>query len=81
MQQPQVPQVLIAIRKLDGVWESAILVQGNLDRTLTGGSLPDLITRALAQFTEPEMPNDTRLMLTFNMSLPQVEEAPSVLRP
>ncbi len=78
MEQQQVPQVLIAYRKLDGVWESAILVQGNLDRTLTGGELPDLIQRGLAQFTEAELPENTRLMITLNMSIPQA--AASVVR-
>lgn len=77
-----VPQVLIAIRRVEGVWECAVLTQGNLDRTLTGGELPDLIARALAPFMDPSFPDDTRVMLTYNISIPGLpQEEPRVVRP
>ena len=69
-QVPQVPQVLMAIRKLDGQWECAVLTQGNLERTLTGGNLSDLISRGLAPFSSLDFPDYTRVMLTYNIAIP-----------
>lgn len=76
-----VPQILIAFRLREG-WECAVLTQGNLDRTLTGDSLPALVAKALDEFVNVDFPKDTRAMLTFNLSIPAAPaEEPRVVRP
>ena len=81
MQQPAVPQVLIAFRRLKGVWECAVMANGNLDRTLTGGDFPDLIARALAEYAEIEFPDDTRAMIQFNLAIPAPPVEVPLVRP
>lgn len=59
-----------------------MLTQGNLDRTLTDDNLPRLLATALAEYVDADFPDDTRAMLTYNISLPAMpEEEPRVVQP
>lgn len=65
-----IPQVVVAARKIEGKWESVLLIKGEFERTFTGDDVSDLLKRALAPFTSIEYPDDTRVQVTLNMSIP-----------
>jgi len=71
--QQQVPQVVVAARKIDGEFQAVLLVKGEFERTFSGEDLDTVLRNALGAFTSPVYPNDTRVQITFNMSIPNVQ--------
>jgi hypothetical protein len=50
-----------------------LLVKGEFERTFSGEDLDTVLRNALGAFTSPAYPNDTRVQITFNMSIPNVQ--------
>jgi hypothetical protein len=65
-----VPQILLTGKKIEGVWESVLLVRGEFEKTVTGGELQDLIARALADYLTLTYPDSTRFQVSMQLSVP-----------
>lgn len=72
---PPMPQVVLAVRRIEGKWQSALLVRGEFDRTFAGDSLPEVVNSALAGFMDADFPNDTRVQVMLNMHIPEQPES------
>lgn len=67
---PIVPQILLTGKKIEGVWESVLLVRGEFEKTVTGGELQDLMARALADYLNLAYPDNTRFQISMQLSVP-----------
>lgn len=65
------PQVLIAGRNVSGNWETVLLINGQFDRTFSGTSLSDVLSRAMTAFTSVTYPDDTRIQVSLSVSDPE----------
>lgn len=65
------PQVLIAGRNVSGNWETVLLINGQFDRTFSGTSLSDVLSRAMTAFTSVTYPDDTRIQVSLSISDPE----------
>lgn len=69
-----VPQILLTGKKIEGVWESVLLVRGEFEKTVTGGELQDLIVRALGDYLSLGYTDNTRFQVTLQLSVPNRPE-------
>lgn len=73
MNESTVPQVMVAARKIEGLWQAVLLIRGEFNRTFIGTDVSKVLHDALGFFTSPEYPDDTRVQVVLNLSIPEVD--------
>jgi hypothetical protein len=70
---PEPLTMTIAIRKIDGVFEAAVVNKGAFMRALTGKDLYKMIMPQLLLVLTSDRPDDTEIGIVVNVLLPEAK--------
>ncbi len=66
MQQMQVPQLMLVARKVEQGYDAALLVNGQFDRSVTGGDLTAVLRELRDELEKQGLPLNSRIQISIN---------------